>query len=102
MTATETVANPGRFRALLLFVFLQLLDFTTTMLVFARGGFELNPVVQRFLMPLFGPAGAVLAPKVLISVCVWRFNRRLWLLYAGNVIYCLVVAWNALLLFVSP
>ena len=98
MTATETLTHPSRFHALLLFVLLQLLDFTTTMLVFARGGFEMNPVVQRVLMPLFGPVGAVLASKALISVCVWRFNRRLWLLYAGNAIYCLVVAWNALML----
>ena len=93
--AILTSSSLPRYRALLLFVFLQLLDFTTTMLVFGRGGRELNPVVRGF-MPLFGPVGAVLATKVLISLLVWRFSRRLWLLYAGNAIYIAIVSWNLL------
>jgi hypothetical protein len=83
-------------RMLLLFIFLQLLDFTTTILVFARGGVELNPVIRQF-MPLFGAIGGVLASKILICLLVWRFNRHLWLLYAGNTIYVFVVAWNTLM-----
>jgi hypothetical protein len=82
---------------LVLFVLLQLLDFTTTILVFARGGVELNPVVRQF-MPLFGTVGGVLASKLLICLLVWRFSRRLWVLYAGNIIYVVVVAWNVLMI----
>lgn len=81
--------------AFLLFVALQFLDFASTVLVFARGGVELNPVVREF-MPLFGPIGGVLATKVLISFVIWKFSRRAWLLYAGNTIYVAVVSWNLL------
>jgi hypothetical protein len=83
---------------LLLFAFLQLLDFATTMAVFAHGGFEANPVVRAF-MPLFGQIGAVLASKVLIVFLVWRFSRRAWLLYVGNAFYALIVVWNTAMLF---
>lgn len=100
MTPAAVLPSLPRSRALLLFVFLQLLDFTTTVLVFARGGFETNPVVRGF-MPLFGPVGGVLAAKILICVLVWRFIRRPSLLYAGNALYILVVAWNALNFLVS-
>jgi hypothetical protein len=100
MTTTAALAIQGRSRALLFFIFLQLLDFTTTMLVFARGGFEANPVV-RGLMPLLGPVGSVLATKLLICAIVWWFSRRLWVLYAGNAIYVLIVAWNTLNFLIS-
>lgn len=100
MTAAILPAAHSRYRALVLFAFLQLLDFMTTMAVFARGGFEMNPVVRQFI-PLFGPVGGVLASKVLITWLVWRFSRRLWLLYAGNTMCALVVGWNMLMIFIS-
>ena len=79
---------------MLVFTTLQLLDFLTTMAVLSRGGFELNPVV-RGLMPWTGPAVAVLISKAALVLLTWRISRRPGIVNVGNVLYAMVVAWNA-------
>jgi hypothetical protein len=79
---------------LIVFTILQLLDFLTTISVFSRGGFELNPIV-RSLMPWTGPAVAVLVSKTALVLLTWRLSRRPWIVNVGNAFYALVVAWNA-------
>ncbi len=96
MNAAIASAHPSRNRPLLYFAFLQLLDLLTTLAVFSRGGYELNPVV-RGLIPFAGPVVGVLISKALLLFLVWRFSQRNWILYLGNVFYSGIVAWNLLM-----
>ena len=95
MNAAIFPAQSSRTRPLFCFALLQLLDLLATLGVFSRGGYELNPVI-RGLIPFTGPVFAVVAGKALLLLLVWRFNRRTWTLYFGNVLYSAVVAWNLL------
>lgn len=95
MNTALSQSTERRYRWLIVFGALQLLDFATTMIILARGGVELNPAVRQ-LIPIFGPVAGVLMSKLMICFLVWRFSRRLFVLYIGNFIYALVVGWNLL------
>ncbi len=101
MSAVVLPIQPSRNRALVCFALLQLADLTTTLAVFSRGGYELNPVI-RGLMPFTGPVLAVLARKTLLFTLVWRFSRRNWILYFGNALYAAIVSWNLLCFLIAP
>ncbi len=76
------------------FVYLQLLDFITTMMGFRLGGYELSPFI-RWLTEL-GPATGVAVAKVaacaLAGVCVWLHKERVvrW----ANYFFAGLVLWN--------
>jgi hypothetical protein len=76
------------------FVYLQLLDFITTMMGFRLGGHELSPFI-RWLTEL-GPAAGVALAKVgaflLAGVCVWLRKERVvcW----ANYFFAGLVLWN--------
>ena len=79
---------------LLLFAGLQVLDVITTMAVFSLGGFELNPIVQRFVSQ-FGQGGGLLVAKLLClplaAACVrWRPRA----ITKVNYVFGAVLAWN--------
>ncbi|HYL36411.1 MAG TPA: DUF5658 family protein [Bryobacteraceae bacterium] len=77
-----------------LFIYLQLLDFMTTLLGFRLGAAEASPFI-RLLFHL-GPALAVALSKVLAvglgAVCVWLKKDRIisWI----NYWYAGLVVWN--------
>lgn len=84
--------------ALILFCCLQALDLLSTILVFARGGVELNPVV-RALMPWTGRIAAVVASKAVLVAIIWTFaRRRKRVLLFADVFYAAVVVWNVMVL----
>lgn len=90
----------SRFRPnwpLLVFLGLQVLDFWTSLLVFANGGVELNFVV-RLLMQWMGRGTALLISKVLLVVLVWPFRARRRLLIFADLLYFAIIAWNLLVL----
>ncbi len=76
------------------FVYLQLLDFITTLVAFQLGGQEMSPFV-RCLMAL-GPATGVAVAKIgalaLAGVCVWLGKQRVirWC----NYWFAALVFWN--------
>jgi hypothetical protein len=80
-----------------IFVYLQLLDFLTTMVGFRTGAAELSPFT-RWLMML-GPTVGVMASKMIAiglgAICIWRGRTRIlgWVNYyfAGLVIWNLCV-----------
>jgi Domain of unknown function (DUF5658) len=84
--------------AMIVFIALQCLDLFTTLVVFSRGGIELNPVVSN-LMPWTGRVGAVLASKAILISLVFLLSRRKRILYFGNILYTAIVAWNLAIVF---
>ena len=87
---------------LLTFVFLQLLDFLTTMVGLKWGAHEMNPVILHFMR--MGPLVGLLACKVLIlalgAVVIWFQRRRVIL--AVNYLFALLVIWNLTQLLAIP
>jgi hypothetical protein len=81
-------------KILLLFIFLQLADFGTTVAVISMGGTEANPTV-RFLMGL-GVYGGLATAKVIglglggLAAFSGRYNglRKL------NIVFAVIVLWN--------
>jgi hypothetical protein len=94
-------------KTLVLFLSLQAADFLTTLLVFHRGGREMNPLVTS-IFPWLGPVGGVAAVKFLLmaSACVLYYYRDrlrkrfdlLRVLRRASIAYCAVVCWNAAML----
>jgi len=82
-------------RAFVLFVFLQLLDFGTTVVALVLGGGEENPLVRQFMTvgPLEGLAAAKLAALVLGAACV--VSKRYKALRLANLAYTGIAVWNA-------
>jgi hypothetical protein len=84
--------------ALQLFLYLQVLDFITTMIGFRHGASELSPFV-RWLTD-FGPATGVLLSKaiavLLAGFCVWRQKFRIIRLI--NYWYAGLIVWNLMIL----
>jgi hypothetical protein len=76
-----------------LFIALQWLDFLTTILGFSLGCSEASPIV-RGLMPVIGPTLAVFVTKVLTVLAMWRISKKTAMIYAGNLWYLAIVAWN--------
>jgi hypothetical protein len=84
-------------RVLLWFGVLQLLDLATTLVVFSRGGVELNPLICSF-MPWTGKIPAVFLSKALLVLIGWRFSHRVRAIGFGNGFYAGVVVWNIIIL----
>ena len=93
----EVTTERTRKPALILFIVLQCLDLLTTLLVFERGGLELNPVV-RSLMPFMGRAMAVFVCKATLVAVICAFSRRKRVLLFANILYTGVVIWNLVIL----
>jgi len=84
--------------AVLVFIGLQCFDLFTTLVVFSRGGVELNPVV-RSLMPWTGRVLAVVMTKAILISLIVLCGGRKRVLYIGNILYTGVVAWNLAIVF---
>ncbi len=84
-----------------LFLYLQLLDFLTTMVGLRMGLSEASPFVR--LLMNYGPAAGVAASKVVAlalgGVCVWLNKRHLvrWI----NYWYAGLVVWNLSMMLVG-
>jgi hypothetical protein len=83
------------------FIYLQLLDFLTTLVGLRLGLSEASPFIH-WLMKL-GPAAGLFASKVLAValgfLCVWLNKRRL--LHAINYWYAALVLWNLCIILVG-
>src|SRR5689334_932116 len=85
-----------------MFLYLQLLDFLTTLVGFKVGAAEASPFV-RALIP-FGPITAVALSKVMAvmmaGLCLWLDKSRLirWVVYW----YAALVVWNVCVILASP
>ena len=84
------------------FIYLQFLDFLTTMIGLRSGAGELSPFT-RWLMAM-GPAAGVMASKVialfLVGLCVWRGRTRVvnW----ANYYFAGLVIWNLFVILRLP
>ncbi len=85
------------------FLYLQLLDFLTTLLGFRLGASEASPFIRTLLY--FGPAlGVALSKGVALGLgafCIWRRKTRVigWInyWYAGLIVWNLCVILRALM-----
>lgn len=100
---TPTTANAAwvdHSTALQLFLYLQVLDFMTTMIGFRLGASELSPFVKW--LTDFGPAAGVLMSKaiavLLAAFCVWRQKFRIIRLI--NYWYAGLIVWNLMILMI--
>ena len=84
--------------AVMVFIGLQCLDLLTTLVVFSRGGVELNPVV-RSLMPWTGRVLAVVTSKAILISLIVLYGGRKRIVFLGNILYAAVVAWNLAIVF---
>ena len=85
------------------FVYLQLLDFLTTIAFLSNGVREGNPFVHLMLTVFPNPLAGLLAVKVLavsLGIYCWR-KRRERLLWYGNLLFAVLVAWNLIALIVG-
>ena len=103
MDRSSGVTNPDRNERMAyvqIFVYLQLLDFLTTIVGFRFGAAEASPFIR--MMMHFGPAAGVAVSKVVAlglgAVCVWLNKHYLlrWISYwyGGIVIWnlCIILA----------
>lgn len=90
------------FPLLLSFVFLQLLDFLTTVVGLKWGAHEMNPFILQFMQ--MGPLVGLIACKLLIltmgAVIVWLQRHRVILFV--NYLFGFLVVWNLMQLLVIP
>jgi len=78
------------------FVYLQMLDFLTTVAFLAHGIREANPVVRAFLEWGSSPISGLLAVKVFavaLGLICWRLGRYR-LLVCANGAFAFLVVWN--------
>lgn len=79
---------------LVLFLYLQVLDFLTTVLGFRFGAQEISPFIQQLMR--FGPVVGVAMSKVvalaIAGVCMWTRRARVigWI----NYFYAALIMWN--------
>jgi hypothetical protein len=84
-----------------IFLYLQILDFLTTLVGFKLGAAEMSPLI-RYLIP-FGPIAAVAASKLLAllmaGLCVYLNRPHLvrWICYW----YAALVVWNICIILAS-
>ena len=83
-----------------MFLYLQVLDFLTTLVGFKMGASEASPFIRALMY--FGPAAGVALSKVaaciIAGICLWRGKQRLirfatyW--YSGLVVWnlCIILA----------
>jgi Domain of unknown function (DUF5658) len=85
-----------------IFLYLQILDFLTTLVGFKMGAVESSPFVRALIH--FGPVAGVAVSKVLAlllaGLCVWLNKARLirWVIYW----YAALVIWNICVILASP
>lgn len=87
-----------------LFIYLQLLDLLTTMVVLRLpGGYEANPVVAH-LMSVAGVFGALLIVKLSIVGVILLAERygKTWAITKGAYVYAAVVVWNLVAILTTP
>jgi hypothetical protein len=82
----------------LLFLFLQLADFVTTVIALQLGGAEVNPIVRHFMSG--NPLEGLLVAKVLALAigmgCL--FSNKLRAMQVANLAFSGIVAWNVAIL----
>lgn len=85
------------------FLYLQALDFLTTVAFLLNGVREANPLVRLALAaspsPLVGLLGVKLVAVILAIYCVRRSRQRL--LARVNAFFAVLIAWNLLVLIVT-
>lgn len=85
-----------------IFLYLQILDFLTTLVGFKMGAAEMSPFVRALIH--FGPIAGVAVSKVvalaMAGLCVWLNKPRLirWVTYW----YAALVVWNICVILASP
>jgi hypothetical protein len=88
--------------AIQLFVYLQLLDFLTTLVGFKLGAAEASPFI-RLLMHA-GPAAGVAASKAvalaLAGLCLYL--KRPHLIRWASYWYCALIVWNLMIILRAP
>jgi hypothetical protein len=98
---TKVTMGTAPIRQLFLsFVYLQMLDFLTTIAFLANGIREANPFVRLMLSLIPSPIAALLSVKLmalLLGVYCWRMRRERLLTYI-NVLFAALVAWNVIVL----
>jgi hypothetical protein len=78
----------------LIFIFLQLADFATTMLALHMGGVEKNSLVSHFMV-IGSLQGLILSKVILLGIAVVAVRlRKHSVLRWANVIFGGVVLWN--------
>jgi hypothetical protein len=104
MTATtlaKTYRGDGMIYAQI-FLYLQVLDFLTTLVGFKLGAAEMSPFVRALihLGPIAGVAASKLVALLMAGICVWLDKPRLmrWICYW----YAALVVWNICIILASP
>jgi hypothetical protein len=95
-------SNPARLSPYLqLFLYLQVLDFLTTMVGFKIGLQEISPVVKQFveIHPALGVGASKLAAVGLAGICV--MIGRAYLIRWINYWYAALVVWNLCIMLVA-
>jgi hypothetical protein len=85
------------------YIYLQFLDFLTTVAFLSNGIREANPFVHMMLIVFPNPMAGLLAVKLLaitLGIYCWRMKRERLLKY-GNVLFAALVVWNLIALIVG-
>ncbi len=85
------------------YVYLQMLDFLTTIAFLATGVKEANPMVKMFMQMGSTPISGLLMIKLLavgLGIFCWRMGRHR-LLSRVNMLFALLVVWNLVALIVG-
>ncbi len=85
-----------------IFLYLQILDFLTTLVGFKMGAAEMSPFVRALvhLGPIAGVAASKLMALLMAGLCFWLDRPRLirWITYW----YAALVVWNICVILASP
>ncbi len=89
-----------------IFVYLQFLDFLTTMLGLRLGLSEASPLIRHLMQfgPHFGPLGAILISKIcaLGIACLCIALNRHSVIRRINYWYAGLVVWNLCMILIAP
>ena len=103
MTYADSKASqrlPAIHQVFLLYLYLQVLDFLTTIAFLMNGVREANPFVRLVLSLVPNPVAGLLAVKLLallLGIYCWRVKRERLLSYI-NMLFAALVAWNVIAL----
>jgi hypothetical protein len=84
------------------FVYLQLLDFLTTMVGFKLGGSEVSPFIAHLIhttSPAIGVGASKIVGLCIGALCIWTGRMRL--LSWANYWYAGLVVWNLSMILVA-
>ena len=85
-----------------IFLYLQVLDFLTTLVGFKLGAAEMSPFVRALIHigPIAGVAASKLVALLMVGLCIWLDKPRLlrWVCYW----YAALVVWNICVILASP